>query len=60
MEKDGDVNMDGGKGDKGGKGKGARRCFECVEEGYTAVECSIRKNRVAKGGPERLRKGKGK
>ena len=49
-----------GEGGKGGNGKGARRCFECNEEGHIAAECAIRKNRVAKAGPERLPKGKAK
>ena len=51
-----DANMEKG----GGKGKGPRKCYECNEEGHIAAECPIRKARVAKGGPERLPKGKGK
>ena len=48
--------------DKGGgnAGKGPRRCYECNEEGRIGAECHIRKDRVARCGPERLPKGKGK
>ena len=45
----------------GGNGRnGARRCYECNEEGHIGAECPSRKARVAQGGPERLLKGKGK
>ena len=52
---------DGGKDkdEKKGKGKG-RKCFECDGDDHIARDCSIRKERVAKGGPERLPKGKGR
>ena len=49
-----DISMEKG----GGKGKGLRKCYECNEEGHIASECPVRKARVAKGGPERLPKGK--
>ena len=51
-----DISMEKG----GGKGKGLRKCYECNEEGHIAAECPVRKARVAKGGPERMPKGKGK
>ena len=58
----GDNGGDGGKDakdDKKGKGKG-RRCFECDSEEHIARDCPVRKDRVAKGGPERMPKGNGK
>ena len=37
-----------------GKGKGkAKTCYECGVEGHIAADCSVRKERVAAGGPER-------
>ena len=44
------------KGQKGkGKGKGkVKTCYECGAEGHIASDCSVRKERVAAGGPERL------
>ena len=43
-----------GKG-KGKGGKGApKTCYECGVEGHIAADCSVRKERVAAGGPERL------
>ena len=53
---------DGGKDakdDKKGKGKG-RKCFECDSEEHIARDCQVRKDRIAKGGPERLPKGNSK
>ena len=58
----GDNGGDGGKDakdDKKGKGKG-RKCFECDSEEHIARDCPVRKDRVAKGGPERMPKGNGK
>ena len=44
------------KAQKGkGKGKGkVKTCYECGAEGHIASDCSVRKERVAAGGPERL------
>ena len=43
-----------GKG-KGKSGKGSPKiCYECGVEGHVAADCSVRKERVAAGGPERL------
>ena len=37
-----------------GKGKGkVKTCYECGVEGHIAADCSVRKERVAAGGPER-------
>ena len=38
-----------------GKGKGnVKTCYECGAEGHIASDCSVRNERVAAGGPERL------
>ena len=48
------------KNEKGSKGKGKgtkcgpRACFECGADDYLARACSVRLERVAAGGPERL------
>ena len=43
-----------GKG-KGKSGKGApKTCYECGAEGHIAADCSVRRERVAAGVPERL------
>ena len=43
------------KGKGKGKAKGAPKvCYECGAEGHIAADCSVRKERVAAGGPERL------
>ena len=43
------------KGKGKGKGKNApKTCYECGAEGHIASDCSVRKERVAAGGPERL------
>ena len=40
---------------KGKSGKGSPKiCYECGVEGHVAADCSVRKERVAAGGPERL------
>ena len=41
-------------------GKGGRRHYECHEELHIGPECPIRKDRVSRGSPERMPKGKGK
>ena len=45
-----------GKGGKGGKERGPRKCFECESTDHIAAACPVRAARVAKGGPERLDK----